>query len=168
MKGQWIGAYAAFLNLVQHHGFPTPLLDWTFSPFIAAYFAYKGARAVRGKKVRVFVFDISIWHRDWERSQVLLPGNFHLTTLEPLSINNPRAGPQQSLTSVTNVDDVETYIGVQELRTKRTYLRAIDLPAIERKHALAELALMGISAGSLFPGLDGMCGQLRERYYDFG
>lgn len=32
----------AFFNLVQHHGYPTPLLDWSYSPYVAAFCAYRG------------------------------------------------------------------------------------------------------------------------------
>jgi hypothetical protein len=47
------------------------------------------------------------------------------------------------------------------------YLAALDLPVTDRRKVVGELAYMGITAGSLFPGLDGTCEELRERNFDF-
>jgi hypothetical protein len=162
--------YAAFLNLAQHHGYPTPILDWTQSPFVAAYFAYRDLRKTSigpEHKIRILILDSKAWSVSLERAPALMPGYTHMTLIEPLALNNPRAVPQQSISSVTNVDDLETYIALTESRIGRKYLGAIDLPSTERRTVLHELALMGITAGSLFPGLDGACRQLRDRYFDF-
>jgi hypothetical protein len=43
--------YAVFLR---HHRFPSPLLDWTHSPYIAAYFAFAEERDV--KRVAIYVY----------------------------------------------------------------------------------------------------------------
>jgi hypothetical protein len=161
--------YAAFLHLAQHHGYPTPILDWTQSPFVAAYFAFKDLRRNNPRadqKVRVLIFDAREWAAQYERASNLMPGFLHMTMLEPLATNNPRALPQQSISSVTNIDDLEDYLSVTEKRTGKSFLTAIDLPISERQIVMRELALMGITAGSLFPGLDGACLQLKERYFD--
>jgi hypothetical protein len=159
---------AAFYSLVQHHGYPTPLLDWTFSPFIAAFFAYRGIRkdeGVKGRTVRIFVLDQREWQNDNARSQVISPARPHFSFLSPLAINNPRILPQQALSTITNVDDIEHFIAYHEDRNKRNYLQAIDLPAADRNQIMHELSLMGITAGSMFPGLDGACEQLKERNF---
>ena len=159
---------AAFYNLLQHHGYPTPLLDWTYSPFIAAYFSYKGVLRTSmnsDDRVRLFVFDKVRWCHDFETIGLVAPPKLHFTVLEPLALNNPRVVPQQSVSSVTNIDDIETYLTNRESDAGKQYLRVIDLPASERNAVMQELSQMGITAGSLFPGVDGACEQVRERFF---
>jgi hypothetical protein len=163
--------YAAFLHLAQHHGYPTPLLDWSYSPFVGAYFAYHGVEdveraAVDRQKVRIFLFDKTAWCGDIKQILTATARFPHFSVVEPLSIGNERMIPQQALSSLTTVDDIETYIRSKESADK-VYLRAIDLPAEDRDGVLRELSLMGITAGSLFPGLDGTCQELRERFFGY-
>jgi len=74
--------------------------------------------------------------------------------------------PQQAVSIVTSIDDIESYIRLRETETTK-YLQAIDLPVSERKLVSRELSYMGITAGSLFPGLDGACKELAEQNFDF-
>jgi hypothetical protein len=52
-----------------------------------------------------------------------------------------------------------------ETRNARKYIEVFDLAAGKRQYIMDELALMGITAGALFPGLDGACESLRERNF---
>ena len=83
-----------------------------------------------------------------------------------IAINNPRLVPQQAVTTVTNVDDIEAYLLARESDSGVKYLRAIDIPAKEREKAMMDLRFMGITAGSMFPSIDGVCEELRERNFN--
>lgn len=158
---------AAFWNLIQHHGYPTPLLDWTYSPFVAAYFAFRASmeRTPRKTKVRIFMFDRAQWHNDFRQMQFVSPCRPHFSMLQALAIENDRAIPQQALSSLTNIDDIESYIKDCESLKNKKYLRVFDISSTDRHRALRELGMMGITAGSMFPGLDGACEELRYRLF---
>jgi hypothetical protein len=161
----------AFFNLIQHHGYPTPLLDWTYSPYVAAFFAYrrisneKAAKASPKDKIRILVFDQAQWRRDWSQFAVLVRPGLHVSIGEFIAVENERMIPQQAASTITNVDDMESYLKSKETVEKK-YLWAIDLPVSDRRRVLSELIYMGITAGSMFPGLDGACEELKERNFE--
>jgi hypothetical protein len=55
LRGLPPSVYAYFVYL-RHHGFPSPLLDWTRSPYIANFFAFESQPAGDVQKVAVFAY----------------------------------------------------------------------------------------------------------------
>jgi hypothetical protein len=139
----------AFFNLAQHYGYPTPLLDWTYSPFVEAFFAYQrvknseAARAPEDAKVRIFIFDQKLWQATFIQFVKLTACRPHFSIMEFIAIDNERLIPQQSISSVTNIDDIETYVRSTESEERR-YLQIVDLPLKERPLVMRELSMMGI------------------------
>ncbi|MFZ3352451.1 MAG: hypothetical protein WA268_16465 [Xanthobacteraceae bacterium] len=73
--------------------------------------------------------------------------------------------PQQSIFMLSNVVDIEAYIEQVENSLHRRLLTKIDLLTAEAGTALGALRLMGITEASLFPGLDGICKELPDRFF---
>lgn len=156
-------------NLAQHHGFPTPLLDWTYSPYVAAFFAFRNRPSLANgaeTPARIFAFDRSTWPQSLGQITHLSYARLHVTMMDLPALENVRALPQQAVAMVTNVQNIEAFIGVHEQRNDTRYLYAFDLPWEERDKAMRDLRTMGITAGSMFPGLDGTCEDMRHRLFE--
>lgn len=164
--------FLSLIALAQHYGVATRALDWTWNPLVAAYFAAASATKA-GSFLVVWVFMYFAKHID----KVLEP---EMAEDQPLVLftapgaDNDNLRAQKGIFMLQTdsvIDNERPFSAMPYDESLYEVTAAKAFPVVQRVLApidqataiLAQLALAGVSAASLFPGLWGAARELEEQ-----
>jgi hypothetical protein len=176
-----------WLALMQHHGAPTRLLDFSRSPFIGAYFAFEELVNADNSNVAVWAINVQAlkehalrelkktYSSELEESnniideklfkKIFFDNNCSLIfPVEPFRMNRRYSLQQSTFVSTGNSHDP---FMKQLYFLKNSINQAvikIELPGRLQKQVLRNLQRMNLNRASLFPDLDGYALSLKLRY----
>lgn len=161
--------------LAQHYRIPTRLLDWTYDPFVAVFFALKGAIERKG--------DLCIWClNNAVLTDVFLQGTFSpVKFITPPYYDNPNLNAQKGLfTHIPTKIDIDKSNARNTLVDKRSLdkilsedmieyqykdhlMKIITLPCSSAEDAYFSLFLQGYGCSRIYAGFDGVAMELMDQ-----
>jgi hypothetical protein len=158
----------SLVALAQHYLIPTRLLDWTWKPRVAAYFAARDVmknEARRKGRLAVWALRIamveSLWIHQTDPDVEIVRAPY---------ASNPNLAAQAGLFTVAR--HVHENVGLQAVLERQcmgrglplnTVLAKLTLPVTEARSLMARLAYEDVSAATVFPGYGGVSETLREQ-----
>lgn len=134
------------LAISQHHGFATRLLDWSFNPLVASYFAVAGSRNEDG----------IIYCFKHKRGTEINPDSDSLGEINKVSFFRPSS----SVNRIVGQWGVFTYHPSPNIDLSKEIdskmLGKIVIPADSKEEILFDLNFYGFNESTLFPDLDGL------------